>query len=94
MRILLYVLRGGYAYRMTVVYHTPVGRFSMVDISTIGVAPVRNIWALETSRRKLSEDISSGVDTLLVIEQPRFENCPKGVLYTPSYTYNMIRIIS
>ena len=35
--------------------------------------------ALETSRRELSEVVSFGIDTLLVVEQSSFENRPRGV---------------
>ena len=35
--------------------------------------------ALETSRRELSEDLSFGIGTLLVVEQSSLENRPRGV---------------
>ena len=52
------------------VYHTPLGRHSMVDISTVsivgivgivGIVPVPKRLALETSRRQLSEEVSFGM---------------------------------
>ena len=46
-------------------------------------APKRS--ALEPSRRKLSQDISFGIGTLLVLEQSSLENRPRGVWYTPLY---------
>ena len=72
------------------VYHTitpPLGRFSMVDISTVGIVPVPRRWALETSRRELSGDVSFGIGTLLVVEQSSLKNCPRGVS-SSSYTGN------
>ena len=57
----------------------PLGRFSMVDISTAGVIPVPKRSALETSCRELCEDVLFGVVTLLVVEQSGLENCPGGV---------------
>ena len=44
------------------VRHTPLGRFSMVDVSTVGTVSVPKTSALETSRRDLSEDVSFGID--------------------------------
>ena len=41
---------------------------------------------METSRRELSEDVSFGMDTLLVVEQSiELKNRPRGVGYIPSY---------
>ena len=51
------------------VYRTPLGRFSMLDISTVGIVSVPKRSALEASRRELSEDVSFGVGTLLFFEQ-------------------------
>ena len=59
------------------VYHTPLGRFSMVDIPTVGKVPVP-----KTSRRwkHLAESVPKiRVDTLLVVEQSSSENRPRGV---------------
>ena len=39
------------------VYHTPMGRPSMVDISTLGMVSVPKKLSLGTSRRELSEDV-------------------------------------
>ena len=52
-------------------YITPLGRFPMVDVSTVlvGIVSVPKWSAWETSRRELSEDVSFGIDTLLVFEQ-------------------------
>ena len=50
--------------------HTPLERFSMLDISTApGTVPVPNRTALEASRGEFSEDVSFGIgtDTLLVV---------------------------
>ena len=54
----------------------------MLDVSTVGIVSVSERSAFETSRRQLSEDVSSGVDpvgTLLVVEQSTLENRPRGV---------------
>ena len=48
-------------------YHTPLGRFSMVNISTVGIVSVPKKRALETSRRELSEGVSLRIGTLLVV---------------------------
>ena len=56
----------------------PLGRSSMVDISTVGIVPEPKRSALETSRRELSEDVSFGIGTLLVVEQSSFEKPPEG----------------
>ena len=61
------------------VYHTPLGRFSVVDISTVGIVPVPQRSALETRVRELSQDVSFGIDTLLDIERTSLENLPEGV---------------
>ena len=60
------------------VYHTPLGRFSMLDISTFGVVPVPRS-ALAISRRELSEGVSFGVRTQLFVEQSSFESRPRRV---------------
>ena len=59
------------------VYHTPVGRFSMLGICTAGIVPVPKRSALEASRRELSEDASFGIGILLVVEQSSLENHPR-----------------
>ena len=51
------------------VYHTPLGRFSMLGISTVEIVPVPKSSALETPRRELSKDVSFRIGTLLVVEQ-------------------------
>ena len=67
--------------RYTTVYITPPSadfpRF-MVDTSTGGMVPVPKSSALETSRRELSEDVSFGISTLLVVEQSSWEKRPRG----------------
>ena len=61
-------------------HQPPLGRFSMIDISTaVGMVPVATTSALEASVRELSEDASFGIGTLLVVEQSSLENCPRGV---------------
>ena len=61
------------------VYHTTLGRFSMIDISTaVGILSVPKRKALGTSRRELSERVSFGIGTLLVVEQSGFENRTRG----------------
>ena len=67
------------------VYHTPLGRFSMVDRylhssrDTI-IVSVPKWSAVETCRRELSEDVSFGIGTgtLLVVEQSSLETPPRG----------------
>ena len=54
---------------MVDVYHTPLGRFSTLDISAVGIVSVPQRSTLETSRRKLSEHVSFGIGTLWVVEQ-------------------------
>ena len=46
----------------------------MLDISTLWLVSVPKVSVLETSRRELSEDVSSGMGALLVVEQPSLEN--------------------
>ena len=50
-------------YTTGVPYHPPLGRFSKLEISTVGIVLVPK--GLETSRRELSEDVSFGIGTLL-----------------------------
>ena len=58
----------------------PLGRFSTVDISTVGIVPpVPTRSASEISLRELSEDVSFGVGALLVVEQSSLENRPREV---------------
>ena len=67
-------------------YHTPLGRFSAVDVSKVGNVSAPKRSALEASRRELSLDVSFGSGTLLVVEQQSLENRPRAaVRYTPSY---------
>ena len=61
------------------VYHTPLGRFSIVHISTVGIAPLQKRSALETTRRQLSEDAAFGVGALLVVEQSSLVDRPRRV---------------
>ena len=56
-------------YRSCTLLYTPLGRFSVVDISTVGIVSVSKRSAFETSREELSEDVSFGVGTLLLVEQ-------------------------
>ena len=56
----------------------PLGQFSMLDISIVGIESVPKMAALETFRRELSEDVSFGIVTLLVVEQWSLESRPKG----------------
>ena len=71
------------------VYHTPMGRFPMVDISSVGIVTVPRRSVLETSRLELSEDASFGIGTLLVVAKSSMENRPSesrgGVIYTVVY---------
>ena len=60
------------------VYHTPLGRFSILNISTVRIASVSKRPELETSRPELSEDVSFGIGTLLVVERSSLENRPRG----------------
>ena len=62
------------------VYHTPLAGFSVVDISAeLEVLSVPKRSALESCRRELSEDVSFGIGTLLVVEQSTLENRPTWV---------------
>ena len=45
----------------------------MLDIPTVGMVAVPKRSALETSRRELFEDASSGIGILLVVEQRAWE---------------------
>ena len=76
----------GFLYLYTAgVHHTPLGRFSMLDISTVGIVSVPKRSALETSRRELAEDVRIVwyFRILLVVEQSSVENAPTGgVRYT------------
>ena len=69
--------RGAIAYDG--VYHTPLGQFSMLDISTVGIVSVPKRSVLEISRGELSEDVSFGFGNLLVDDQSSLENHPKRV---------------
>ena len=48
----------------------------MVDISTGGTVSVPNGSALETSRRELSEGVSFGIGTRLLVEQWAWKTAP------------------
>ena len=67
----------------TVLHHTPLGRFSRLGISAVGIVSVPERSALETSRRELSQDVSFGSGTPLAVEQSSLEKTPQGcVRYT------------
>ena len=61
------------------VYHTLLGRLSVVDISMVGIVRVAKRWAVETCPQELFEDVSLGIGTLLVVEQSGLENGRGGV---------------
>ena len=61
------------------IIHSPGPIFHHVDISTAGIVPAPRRSALATSRRELSEDVSFGIGTLLVVEQSTLENRTRGV---------------
>ena len=64
------------------VYHTPLGQLSMVNFSTAGIVLIVSVpktSALGTSRGELSENVSFGIGTLLVVEQSSLENRTRGV---------------
>ena len=73
------------------VYRMPLGRFSMALISTVRsiVSVPKRMSALETFRRPISEDVSFGVGTLLVVESNRaWKTATEGggdLWYIPSY---------
>ena len=53
----------------------------MVDIFTVGMVGIVSVLkrsALETSIGELSEDVSFGIGTLLVLEQSSLEKPPQG----------------
>ena len=62
-------------------FHTPLGRLSMVDISTaVEIVPVPKRSALKKSRREFSEDMTLGsatIGSLLVVEQLSLEIRPR-----------------
>ena len=78
---------GSINYRLQVPYTTvyitpPLGRFSKVDISTVGMVSAPKRSAMEISRRELSEDVSFGIaGALLVVEQSKAAP-GGGVIYT------------
>ena len=61
------------------VYDTPLSRFSMLGISTVGIVSVPKRSAFEASRRELFEDASFGIGTLVVVERSSLEKRPRGV---------------
>ena len=78
---------GAYCRFMTVnttpdgVYHTPLGRFPMLDISTVGT--VSSVKKVDVRHLPISESfrkthVSFGIGTLLVLEQSSLENRPRG----------------
>ena len=68
-------------YPYTTVYITPPpgGDFPWSISPQLECCRPPKRWALEASRRDLSEDVSFGMGTLLVVEQSSFENRPWGV---------------
>ena len=62
---------------------SPLGRFSMVDISTaVGIVRVpKTRSALERSRQELSEGVSSeiGTGTPLIVQESSLAKRPRGV---------------
>ena len=50
----------------------------MVDISTLGIVPVPKMSASQTCRRELSEDVSFGIGTFLVVVQIEHGKPPQG----------------
>ena len=67
----------GIPYTADGVYHTitpQLYRFSMVDISIVGIMSVPKRSALGASRRELSEDVPFGIGVLLDVEQSTLEN--------------------
>ena len=74
-----------YRTRRCTSHQPPLGRFSMVDISTavsIVSGPKRS--ALEPSRRELSEDVSFGIGTLWIVKQSSLAP-PPSVICTAVY---------
>ena len=59
----------------------------MLDICTIGIVSLPKRSALEISRRELSEDVSFGIGTLLVVQSNRsWKKRPQeGVTFTLVY---------
>ena len=62
-----------YPYTMVGVCRTTLGRFSTLDISTVEVVSIPKRSRLETSRGQLSEHVSFGIATLLVVDQTSLE---------------------
>ena len=71
---------------MVGVYHTPLGRFSMVDISTVGIVPLPKKVVVGSISSKASEDVLFAVGTLLVVKQSGLADRPRWLRYTRSYT--------
>ena len=63
------------------VYHTPLGRFTMLDISTAAgiVSGAEKVGVGTSRRRDRSEDVSFGIGTHLVVERSSLENRPRSV---------------
>ena len=77
------------------VYHTPLGRFSMVDISTVlivgivgivGIVPVPKTSALERCRRELLKTYRSVLAPSWLSSNRAWKKLRGGVSYTPSHT--------
>ena len=61
------------------VYDTPLGRFSMADISTVGIVPMpppKVFVGKMHVAESFPEDVSLGIGTLLVVEQSTLESRP------------------
>ena len=61
----------------------------MLDVSTVGIVPVRKRPALLTHRRELSEDVSFGIGTgtLQVVEQSSLEKPHQGGVILTTVVY-------
>ena len=62
----------------------------MLDISTVGIVSVpKKVSVGNILQRAFQRHIIwYGIGTVLVVEQSGLESSPRGVWYTPSYTYN------
>lgn len=59
-------------------YQPPLGRFSMIDMFTVGLVPVRRRSVFEMSSHAFFEDLSFVIGTLLVVRQSSLENRLRG----------------
>ena len=74
----------GVPYRTVHIYisHPPVGRFSMLDMSTVGIVPLLKRSALAACRGELCEGVSFGIGTAPSWSQSKqssLGNRPTGV---------------